>query len=68
MNPKPRDHTDGAYMNQLSDVHLIKVINEGGPAVGRSPLMPPWQGTLSEQQIRAVVVFLRTLAVPPYQP
>lgn len=68
MQPKPRDHTDGAYMNTLSEAHLVKVISEGGPAVGRSPLMPPWQGTLSAQQIRAVVGFLRSLAVPPYTP
>ena len=40
LNPKPRDHTDGAYMNQLSNEHLAKVINNGGPAAGKSPLMP----------------------------
>ena len=34
LNPKPRDHTDGAYMNQLSNEHLAKVINNGGPSSG----------------------------------
>jgi mono/diheme cytochrome c family protein len=47
MNPKPRDHTDGRYMNVLSDAHLTAVISAGGAAVQRSPLMPSWQGTLS---------------------
>ena len=68
MNPKPRDHTDGPYMNALDDVHLTTVIGEGGAAVQRSPLMPSWKGTLSSQQIADVIAYLRTLAVPPYTP
>jgi cytochrome c oxidase cbb3-type subunit 3 len=68
MNPKPRNHTDGRYMNTLSDTHLTTVISEGGAAVQRSPLMPSWKGTLSPQQIADVVTYLRTLAVPPYKP
>lgn len=68
MTPKPRDHTDGGYMNKLSDAHLVQVISEGGAAVRRSPLMPSWQGTLNAQQIHDVVAFLRSLATPPYTP
>lgn len=65
LNPKPRDHSDGAYMNTLSDEHLAKVIKHGGPAIGKSLVMPP-HPDLSEQQIEDVVAFMRTLAVPPY--
>ena len=65
LNPKPRDHTDGAYMNQLSNEHIAKIIKNGGPAVGKSPMMPP-QADLTEQQIEEVIAFVRTLAVPPY--
>ena len=65
LNPKPRDHTDGAYMNQLSQEHLAKVIKNGGPAVGKSPIMPP-NSDLNDQQIDDIVAFVRTLAVPPY--
>jgi mono/diheme cytochrome c family protein len=65
LNPKPRDHTDGAYMNQLSNEHLAKVIKNGGPAVGKSPIMPA-HTDLSDQQIEDVIAFVRTLAVPPY--
>lgn len=68
MTPKPRNHTDGAYMNALSDAHLMQVIREGGASVQRSPLMPPWKGTLTPQQIEDVTAYLRTLAVPPYRP
>lgn len=65
LNPKPRDHTDGAYMNTLSNEHLLKVLKNGGAAVGKSPVMPP-QADLSDQQIRDVIAYVRTLAVPPY--
>ena len=65
LNPKPRDHTDGAYMNQLSNEHLAKVIKNGGPAVGKSPIMPA-HTDLNDQQIEDVIAFVRTLAVPPY--
>ena len=66
LNPKPRDHTDGSYMNKLSQDHLSKVIKQGGTAVGKSPIMPP-QADLNEQQINDVIAFVRSLAVPPYQ-
>ena len=65
LNPKPRDHTDGAYMNQLSNDHLATVIKNGGPAVGKSQIMPA-HADLNDQQIEDIVTFVRTLAVPPY--
>ncbi len=68
LDPKPRNHTDGAYMNALSDAHLMKIIGGGGAASGLSPIMPAWKDILSAQQIQDVVVFVRTLAVPPYTP
>ena len=66
LTPKPRDHTDGAYMNQLSDAHIAQAIKNGGAAVGKSPMMPA-QTDLSPQQLDDVVAFVRTLAVPPYR-
>jgi mono/diheme cytochrome c family protein len=53
-------------MNALSNEHLFKVIKEGGQAVGKSPLMAPWGGTLTDAQIWDVVAFVRSLAKPPY--
>ena len=44
------------------------MISEGGAAVGKSPLMAPWGGTLNDEQIEDVVAFIRSLADPPYQP
>ena len=66
LQPPPRDHTDGVYMNALSDNHLFRVIKEGGPAVGKSPIMPP-QFDLKDDQLNGIVAFLRTLAIPPYE-
>jgi mono/diheme cytochrome c family protein len=64
--PKPARHSDGAYLNALSNEHLFKVVKEGGAAVGKSALMAPWGGTLSDAQIWDVVAFVRSLAKPPY--
>lgn len=64
--PKPAKHHDGAYMNALTNEHLFKVIKEGGPSVGKSPMMAPWGGMLSDAQIWDVVAFVRSLAAPPY--
>jgi len=66
LQPPPRDHTDGAYMNALSNEHLFRVIKEGGPAVGKSPIMPP-QIDLKDDQLQNLVAFIRMLAVPPYE-
>ena len=61
---KPADHTDGRIMNKISDAELFKAIKEGGPAVGKSTAMPPWGGSLKDDQIRAVVLYVRSLAKP----
>ena len=66
LEPKPARHNDGAYMNALTNEHLFKVIKEGGPAVGKSPLMAPWGGVLSDAQIWDVIAFVRSLATPAY--
>lgn len=68
LTPRPAKHCDGAYMNPLKDDYLFRVIQQGGAAVGKSPLMAPWGGTLDDAKIRDVIAFVRTLAVPPYRP
>jgi mono/diheme cytochrome c family protein len=64
---KPKDHTDGATMNRLSDQNLTDTISKGGGAVGKSSFMPGWGGSLNEKQFRDIVAYIRTLAVPPYK-
>ena len=67
LDPRPARHDDGAYMNALSNEYLFRVIKEGGAAVGKSPLMAPWGGALSDAQIWDVVAHVRTLAEPAYR-
>jgi mono/diheme cytochrome c family protein len=68
LSPKPRNHTDGEYMNKLTDEYLFKVVKEGGASVGKSSLMPAWSTQIKDEDIHNVVAYLRTLAVPPYAP
>ena len=65
---KPKDHTNGAVMNSMTDQSLVDVISKGGGATGKSSFMPAWGASLSEKQIKEIVVYIRTLAVPPYKP
>ncbi len=65
---KPANHTDGARMNQLSDKHLLDIITKGGSAVGKSSFMPAWGSQLKEKQVRDLISYIRSLAVPRYNP
>lgn len=65
---KPADHTNGAVMNKLNDTFLINIISKGGSGVGKSSFMPSWGGALTDQQIRDIVAYIRSIAVPPYRP
>jgi mono/diheme cytochrome c family protein len=64
---KPADHTNGAAMNQLSDKYLGDIISKGGSAVGKSAFMPAWGNSLNEKQVRDVVAYIRSIAVPAYK-
>ncbi|MDH5527994.1 MAG: cytochrome c [Nitrospirota bacterium] len=61
MSVQPRDHTDAAGMVGLSDDRLFKAIKEGGPAVTKSVLMPPWAGVLTDEEVHGLVRHLRVL-------
>ena len=65
---KPADLTDGRLLNRLPEEFLVRVIMDGGPAMGLAPTMPPFRGNLNEDQARQIVAFLRTLARPAFRP
>jgi mono/diheme cytochrome c family protein len=65
---KPKDHTNGGVMNQMSDQSLMDVISKGGGATGKSSFMPAWGSSLNDKQVKELVAYIRTLAVPPYKP
>jgi len=63
---KPADLTDGRLMNGLPDEFLHNVIVNGGPAEGLAPTMPPFRALLSDGQVGQVIVYIRSLAKPPF--
>jgi cytochrome c oxidase cbb3-type subunit 3 len=65
---KVGDHTDGSFMNQLSDKFLFDIISKGGNAVDKSAMMPAWGNQLNEKQIGDLVAYIRSIANPPYKP
>jgi len=68
LQPPPRDHTNGFYMNMQTDIRLFKVIKFGGKANNLSHIMPQWKHILSDEQIFDIVAHLRSLAKdPPYE-
>ena len=61
---RPRDFSNPQFWQQTTDERLLLTISKGGPAVGKSLLMPAWGRTLTDRQLHDVVVFLHTFAVP----
>jgi len=61
MSVQPRDHTDTKAMGGRTNAELFKVIKEGGLAINKSSLMPPWDGTFTDDEIHDLVKHLRKL-------
>ncbi len=59
LDPRPRNFTDGKYMNSLPDEKLFKVITEGGNAVGKSKSMPPWGRVLTKEKVEYLIAYIR---------
>jgi cbb3-type cytochrome c oxidase subunit III len=57
LNPKPADFSKSAS----DQATILKTITEGGAAVGKSPLMVAWKGTLNDAQIKDVTAFVLSL-------
>lgn len=57
----PRNHASAADMSKLSDGDLTNAIADGGPANSKSPLMPPFGKTLTADEIKDLVSYLRKL-------
>jgi mono/diheme cytochrome c family protein len=53
--PRPANLTVSPFPDQYKEM----IIRGGGPAVGRSPYMPPWGEELTDEQIHDLVAFLR---------
>ncbi|MBI3813447.1 MAG: cytochrome c [Nitrospinae bacterium] len=66
LDPRPRNQTNGKYMNHISNLELFAVIKGGGPARNLSESMPAWGNVLQDQDIWNVVAFMRSLAKPAF--
>lgn len=62
LNPKPKNLADKEMMSKVSDWEIYLVVKEGGAAAGLSPMMTSWKAVLSDEQIRDVAAYVRTLA------
>ncbi len=59
---KPTDMTDKAYMSRLTDADMYKLIEKGGTAIGKSKLMPAYEGKLKKNEIEDLVRYIRGLS------
>jgi len=54
-------------LNQVGDEYIQNIVTLGGSAMGKSAMMPPWGQTLSQDEIQAVIAYIRAVAEPAYQ-
>lgn len=62
LDPKPADFTDKGVMGSRSDWEIYLAVRDGGQAVGRSPKMFGWSKLLTDQEIRDVCAYVRSLS------
>ncbi len=62
MDEPPKDQSDPAYMKTLPDEYLYLVICKGGAAVGKNFIMPKFGDVISDQDIRDIIVWIRTFS------
>ncbi|HHL39716.1 MAG TPA: DUF1565 domain-containing protein [Deltaproteobacteria bacterium] len=60
LDVRPRDLTNKELLSQRTDEFLFKVIRNGGASVGFSENMMPFSNTLSDDEIRAVISYIRS--------
>ncbi len=62
LQPKPADLATA--LQGKDEAYLTKVITEGGASVGKSPMMPAYQGVLSDEQIQGLIQYVKGFASP----
>jgi hypothetical protein len=65
LDVKPHALTDGDSLNKMSDDDLTAIISHGGPALNKSPQMPPYGYTLGKSDIQALLAYIRAVSDPP---
>jgi mono/diheme cytochrome c family protein len=62
---KMDDWTDPAKNQSWTDDYLFEITKKGGEAIGKNKVMLKYGNKLSDEQIRLVIVFLRSVAAKP---
>jgi cytochrome c553 len=62
LQPKPADLATA--LRGKDEAYLTKVITEGGTGVGKSPMMPGYQGVFSDEQIQGLIQYMKGFAAP----
>ena len=58
LNPKAKDFATA--LKGQGDADITKVIAEGGAAVGKAAIMPAYKGKLSDEDLTAVVQYVKS--------
>jgi mono/diheme cytochrome c family protein len=59
--PHVQNLTEKGYIELVPDGYLYMVIADGGAAAGLNSYMPAWRSTLSDQEIKDVIAYIRSL-------
>ncbi len=65
LDPKPRNFHDTAWQQTVTDEQLRQVIQYGGAAVGKSPVMPAQPDLKDPALLASLVAHLRELGTTP---
>lgn len=57
----PKNHTDTAEMAKLSVSDVENVIRDGGAATSKSTMMPPFDKSMTSEEIKELVTYLKKL-------
>ena len=57
---KPRNLTDSKLLSTKTDEDLFNVIKNGGASIGLSEVMPSQKETFTDEDIRNIVLFIRS--------
>ena len=63
LKDRPRNFTDCKTMAAISDETAFKAIKEGGIAVGLGDGMPSWGQSLTDEEIRSLLKYVRQFCV-----
>jgi len=60
-NPKPAN----LRISDKNDAYFELIVRKGGGMLGRSEFMPTWEAELTNEQIKDIVAYLRSINVGP---